>query len=460
MSDGLDWNLVKKGLQKSIDAEEYDAWIAPISYKENNKISVTLSAPSPFLKDYVLRHYKDVILKTIQAQLKTALSISVVVSSAPLEDANTGSGDSHNSSQSFEINQNIEQDDIYTKTSLPLVSEYTFDSFVVGKPNELAFAAAQRIADLSYSAKDKPNPLFFYGGVGLGKTHLMNSIVREVKRQDPSKKILYLSSEIFVNLYIDSLKNKTTTDFKNLFRSADFLMIDDFQFILGKEQTQEEFFHTFNSLKSANKQIIISADRDPSELEGMNDRMSSRLRNGLVVNILKSTYELRYGIVESKAKLYNKVIDKEIVDYLAHTITSNTRDLDGALKRLITTADLLNTEITLEMAHESLRDILKRQHTAVSPDLIQKKVAEYYNVKISDLSSSKRSRIYLKPRQVAIYITHCLTGLSYHEIGRLFGGRDHSTIMHSVKKVKLDIIKDKAIDTEINLIIKIINSIY
>ncbi len=458
MSSDVSWDLVIKGLQATIKPEEFNAWITSLSYKENDKTTITLAVPSPFFKDYILRSYKDVILKQVNLQLSTILNLNIVIDSqTSFTKQQNHEGDEVANKAKQRV---LTEEDVYTKTSLPLVSDYTFDKFVVGKPNELAFVAAQRIADLSYNIKDKPNPLFFHGGVGLGKTHLMNSIVWEVKRQDPSKKILYLSSEIFVNLYINSLKSKTSDDFKTLFRSADFLMIDDFQFILGKEQTQEEFFHTFNSLKTANKQIIISADRDPSELEGMNDRLSSRLRNGLVVNILKTTYELRYGILESKARDYNKVIDKDIIDYLAHTITSNIRDLEGALKRLITTADLLNTEITLEMAHESLRDILKRQHVAVSPDVIQKKVAEFYNIKIADLISGKRARIYLKPRQVAIYIVHCLTGLSYQEIGKIFGGRDHTTIMHSVKKVKLDIIKDKAIDDEINLIIKIINSIY
>jgi chromosomal replication initiator protein len=320
----------------------------------------------------------------------------------------------------------------FADMSAPLDARFTFENFVVGKPNELAYAAARRVAE----AVQVPfNPLFLYGGVGLGKTHLMHAIAWHIRRRAPQKKIIYLSAEKFMYQFVRALRTKNTMAFKEQFRTVDVLMIDDVQFIGGREATQEEFFHTFNTLVDQNRQVIISADKSPSDLEGVEDRMKSRLGWGLVADIHPTTYELRLSILQAKADEMGVAIPPKVMEFLAHKITANIRELEGALNRIVAHATLVGREVTLETTQEVLHDILRANDRRVSIDEIQKKVAQHYNVRVSDMSSARRARAIARPRQVAMYLCKQLTARSLPEIGRKFGGRDHTTVMHAVRKV-------------------------
>jgi chromosomal replication initiator protein len=321
----------------------------------------------------------------------------------------------------------------FGEISAPLDPRFTFENFVVGKPNELAYAAARRVGDANVVPF---NPLFLYGGVGLGKTHLMHAIAWHLHNRQPQKKIIYLSAEKFMYQFVRALRTKNTMAFKEQFRSVDVLMIDDVQFIGGREATQEEFFHTFNALVDQNRQVVISADKSPSDLEGVEERMRSRLGWGLVADIHPTTYELRLSILQSKADQMGVAIPTKVMEFLAHKITSSVRELEGALNRIVAHAQLVGRQITLETCQEVLHDILRASDRRVTIDEIQKKVAEHYNVRISDMASARRARAVARPRQVAMYLAKTLTARSLPEIGRKFGGRDHTTVMHAVKKVE------------------------
>jgi chromosomal replication initiator protein len=317
--------------------------------------------------------------------------------------------------------------------SAPLDPRFTFDNFVVGKPNELAYAAARRVAD---SEAAPFNPLFLYGGVGLGKTHLMHAIAHLMREKYPERRVVYLSAEKFMYHFIRALRFQDTVAFKERFRSVDLLMIDDVQFINGKDSTQEEFFHTFNDLVDNNRQVVISADKSPSDLEGMEERLRSRLGWGLVADIHATSYELRLGIVEAKADRIGVEVPIKVKEFLAHRITSNVRELEGALNRVVAHATLVGREISLETCHDVLHDILRANDRRVTIEEIQKKVAEHFNIRIADMHSARRARAIARPRQVAMYLAKQLTARSLPEIGRKFGGRDHTTVMHAVKKIE------------------------
>ncbi|HHZ77084.1 MAG TPA: chromosomal replication initiator protein DnaA, partial [Rhodospirillales bacterium] len=306
------------------------------------------------------------------------------------------------------------------------------DQFVVGKPNEFAYAAARRVAE---ALSVQFNPLFLYGGVGLGKTHLMNAIAWEIVERDPSRTIMYLSAEKFMYRFVRALREQNTVDFKDQFRSVDVLMIDDVQFIGGREATQEEFFHTFNALVDQGRQIVLSADKSPSDLEGVEDRLKSRLNCGLVADIHATTYELRLAILESKAEKMRMNAPSKVLEFLAHKITANVRELEGALNRVAAHTQLVGRELTLETCQEILHDLLRANNRRVTIEEIQKRVAEHFNIRIADMHSARRARSVARPRQVAMYLAKQLTARSLPEIGRKFGGRDHTTVMHAVKKV-------------------------
>jgi len=319
-----------------------------------------------------------------------------------------------------------------------LDSRFTFERFVVGKPNELAHAAARRVSTGDSAAF---NPLFLYGGVGLGKTHLMHAISVELQHMSPDLKVVYLSAEQFMYRFIQALRDKQMMNFKEIFRSVDVLMVDDVQFIAGKESTQDEFFHTFNALIDQKKQIVISADRAPGEIDGLEERIRSRLQCGLVVDLHPTDYELRLGILQEKVQNYRlKYTDLDIangvLEFLAHKITTNVRVLEGALTRLFAFSSLVGRQITLDMAQESLADILRASDRKVTMDEIMKKICHYYNVRMSDLLSPRRSRNIARPRQMAMYLSKNMTSRSYPEIGKQFGNRDHTTVMHAVKKIE------------------------
>ena len=302
------------------------------------------------------------------------------------------------------------------------------------------------------------NPLFLYGGVGLGKTHLMHAIAWHIRTQAPGCKVIYLSAEKFMYQFIRALRFRSTMDFKDQFRSVDLLMIDDVQFISGKDSTQEEFFHTFNALVDQNRQIVISADKSPSDLAGLEERMRSRLGWGLVADIHPTTYELRLGILQSKAEQSALRLPQKILEFLAHKIVSNVRELEGALNRIIAQMQLVGREITLEGAQDLLHDLLRANERRVTIDEIQRRVAEHFNIKLAEMTSSRRARVVARPRQVAMYLAKQLTSRSLPEIGRKFGGRDHTTVIHAVKKIEELIENDSALAEDVELLRRMLQS--
>ncbi|MCA0451241.1 MAG: chromosomal replication initiator protein DnaA, partial [Proteobacteria bacterium] len=315
----------------------------------------------------------------------------------------------------------------------PLDPRFTFQSFVTGKSNEFAAAAAKRVAE---EAKVPFNPLFLYGGVGLGKTHLMHAIAWHIRKKHPSRRVVYLSAEKFMYQFIRAMRFKDTMSFKEQFRSVDVLLVDDVQFISGKDATQEEFFHTFNALVDQNKQIVLSADKSPADLEGLEDRVRSRLGWGLVADIHPTTYELRLGILETKAEKLGTIVPPKVLEFLAHKIVANVRELEGSLNRIVAHATLIGRPISLEGAQEVLHDILRASDRRVTIEEIQKKVAEHFAIRLADMHSPRRARAVARPRQVAMYLAKQLTSRSLPEIGRKFGGRDHTTVMHAVRKIE------------------------
>jgi len=339
--------------------------------------------------------------------------------------------------------------------SAPLDARYTFENFVVGKPNEFAYAAAQRVADSDHVSF---NPLFLYGGVGLGKTHLMHAIAWQIRLRSPQRRVVYLSAEKFMYSFVRALRNHDTVSFKEQFRSADVLMIDDVQFISGKDSTQEEFFHTFNALVDQGRQIVLSADKSPSDLEEIGDRLRSRLSSGLVADLHPTTFELRLGILDAKAEQLGVSVPQKVKEFLAHRITSNVRELEGALTRLSANVQLVGGNISLELTHTLLHDLLRAHDRRVTMEEIQKRVAEHFQIRMSDMSSARRSRTVARPRQIAMYLAKQLTSRSLPEIGRAFGGRDHTTVIHAVRKVEELIKADSAFAEDVELLTRMLES--
>jgi len=336
-----------------------------------------------------------------------------------------------------------------------LRERYTFESFIVGPANRLAFAAADGVAGAPGRLY---NPLFLYGGVGLGKTHLMHAIAWQIRKRRPDRKVVYMSAEKFMYQFIRALRSRETVQFKEQFRSVDVLMIDDVQFIAGKDSTQEEFFHTFNALVDQNKQIVLSADKSPADIEGIEDRLRSRLGWGLVADIHPTTYELRLGILQTRVEQQNMPVPPKVLEFLAHKITANVRELEGALNRLVAHATLVGRPITLENAQDVLHDLLRANDRRVTIEEIQKRVAEHFSIRLADMSSPRRARAVARPRQVAMYLAKQLTSRSLPEIGRKFGGRDHTTVMHAVRKIEELRAGDKTFSEDVELLRRMLES--
>ncbi len=433
------WARVRGRLREEVGEAAYRSWLKPLTLADVDDGAVRISVPTRFMRDWVLAHFADRLraLWSIENSSVQAVEIFVASGRNGVAPHAEGAADSaaqparparSGSAKAAAIEAPIDEAEI----GAPLDPRFGFDNFVVGKPNELAHAAARRVAE---ATRVTFNPLFLYGGVGLGKTHLMHAIAWHIRKQQPERRVLYLSAEKFMYQFIRALRYKHTMGFKEMFRSVDLLMIDDVQFISGKESTQEEFFHTFNALVDQNRQVVISADKSPSDLEGMEERLRSRLGWGLVADIHPTTYELRLGILQAKAERQTVRIPDKVMEYLAYKITSNVRELEGALNRLAAHAELVGRPVTLDSAQELLHDLLRANDRRVTIDEIQKKVAEHYNIKIADMHSARRSRSVARPRQVAMYLAKQLTARSLPEIGRKFGGRDHTTVMHAVRKI-------------------------
>ena len=398
--------------------------------------------PTTFIGNYVQQNFGEQIIYQINRAGKSVNRVTFVPSGA----ARTASKPSANAAP-----KPTSVDDIQGS---PLDARFTFDTFIVGKPNELANAAARRVAE---GGPVTFNPLFLYGGVGLGKTHLMHAIAHELQRRSPELNVLYLSAEQFMYRFITALRDRKMMDFKQMFRSVDVLMVDDVQFMAGKDSTQEEFFHTFNALVDGKKQIIISADRAPGEIKDLEERIKSRMQSGLVVDLHPTDYELRLGILQSKVEVYRGQypglsIAPGVLEFLAHRISTNVRVLEGALTRLFAFASLVGREITLELTQDCLSDVLKASDRKATVEEIQRKVSEHYNIRLSEMIGPKRVRNYARPRQVAMYLAKQMTSRSLPEIGRRFGGRDHTTVMHGVRRIEELRITDSQIADDLELL--------
>jgi chromosomal replication initiator protein len=447
------WARVRGRLRDEFGEAAFRSWLKSMTLAEVADGRVRIGVPTRFLRDWVAAHYVDRIRALWNGENNAIGAIDIFVSGggAPLAEPPTIAGGKESKEKDpASAAEPTEEKEI----GAALDPRFTFENFVVGKPNELAHAAARRVAESSVGTnRSVPfNPLFLYGGVGLGKTHLMHAIAWYIRTHDPSRKLIYLSAEKFMYQFIRALRFKDTMAFKEQFRSVDVLMIDDVQFISGKDSTQEEFFHTFNALVDQNRQVIISADKSPSDLEGMEERMRSRLGWGLVADIHPTTYELRLGILQAKAELQRMQIPEKVLEFLAHKITSNVRELEGALNRIVAHAQLVGRAITLESAQEVLHDLLRANDRRVTIDEIQKRVAEHYNIRLADMHSARRARAVARPRQVAMYLCKQLTPRSLPEIGRKFGGRDHTTVMHAVRKIEELRTNDRTLAEDIELL--------
>jgi chromosomal replication initiator protein len=430
MTDDI-WGEICAELKDQFGENNYKTWIAPLKLIGISEGVVEFGVATSFSGDWVSRNYGEEIIRRMNARDITIERLRFVVSTKQKSATKSAAPTSQiTSAHAIKPNEIL--------PGAPLDKRFTFDRFVVGKPNELAHAAARRVAE---GGPVSFNPLFLYGGVGLGKTHLMHAIAWELRQRSPELKVVYLSAEQFMYRFIQALRDKQMMDFKELFRSVDVLMVDDVQFIGGKDSTQQEFFHTFNTLVDHQKQIIISADRAPGEIDGLEERIKSRLQWGLVVDLHPTDYELRLGILKHKVEQYREqyqqlVIANGVLEFLAHRISNNVRVLEGALTRLFAFASLVGREITLDMAQESLADILRQSERKVTMDEIMRKTCDYFNVRMSDMLSPKRSRNIARPRQMAMYLAKHLTSRSYPEIGKRFGNRDHTTVIHAVRKIE------------------------
>ena len=461
-----EWARILGQLKAEIGDDAFRNWLRPINLERVESGQATVTAPTRFLRDWVTTHYADRLLALWRVENERMTRLSIVVGEHPRymssEHPAGDRGDpvlirvpaaASDPTAPFEIGEDKAQ-------HLALDQRFVFENFVVGKPNELAHAAARHVAEACVSPTHAVpfNPLFLYGGVGLGKTHLMHAVAWHVRKHAGKRKIIYLSAEKFMYQFIRALRFKSTMDFKQQFRSVDLLMIDDVQFISGKESTQEEFFHTFNALVDENRQIVISADKSPSDLEGMEERMRSRLGWGLVADLHPTTYELRLGILQSKAEQNGIQVPPKVMEFLAHKITSNVRELEGALNRIAAHVQLVGRNITLESAQEVLHDLLRSHERRVTIDEIQKRVAEHFNIRLGEMTSDRRARAVARPRQVAMYLAKQLTTRSIPEIGRKFGGRDHTTVMHAVRKIEELKSTDPALAEDVELLRRMLQS--
>ncbi len=443
------WGALQTTLQETVGRNNYMNWIKPLEFSGVDNGVATFLVPTTFLGNYVSQNFGDLILYQLSS---AGTDVRKVQFSVPANAPSRPKADSAAPTRKPAATPTPKRTD--QMLSAPLDERFTFDSFIVGKPNELAHAASQRVAE---GGPVTFNPLFLYGGVGLGKTHLMHAIAHQLKAQRPDLNVLFLSAEQFMYRFVQALRDKKMMDFKEMFRSVDVLMVDDVQFIAGKDSTQEEFFHTFNALVDQNKQIIISADRAPGEIKDMENRIKSRLQSGLIVDLHPTDYELRLGILQSKLAVHvanypGLEMDKGVLEFLAHRITSNVRVLEGALTRLYAFASLVGKPITMELTQDCLADVIRASERKITVEEIQRKVADHYNIRLSDMIGPKRLRAFARPRQVAMWLCKKLTTRSLPEIGRRFGGRDHTTVMHGVKRIEELRLTDPHIAEDVELL--------
>ena len=399
----------------------YETWIKNLEIQSADNNNIVLLATSTFQKDAIEARYHDLLTNTFRYITNKDCNVSIMSKEEIIDSSDA----------------NLELSDNSTGYSNPTLNpKYTFDTFVVGNNNRFAHAAALAVAEAPATSY---NPLFIYGGVGLGKTHLMHAIGNSILRNNREAKILYVTSEKFTNHLINAIKDNKNEQFRTKYRNIDVLLIDDIQFIAGKERIQEEFFHTFNTLHESGKQIIISSDRPPKDIQLLEDRLKSRFEWGLIADISNPDYETRLAILRKKAQIDNIIIDDEILSNIANRIDSNIRELEGTLNKLIAKSSLTNSSITMEMAEKAINDIVSQQDKVISSEFIQETVSKYFNINSKDLKGSKRSNDIAFPRQIAMYLCRNVAQMSLPQIGKDFGKRDHTTVMHACNKIEKEI---------------------
>lgn len=413
----------KELLKEETTRISYETWIKGLEIQSQNDNNIVLLTSNEFQKNIVYSKYHDLLTNTFNFLTNMECTVTIV-SKEELEQTLN------------EPTSNILPEPPINYGSTNLNSKYTFSSFVVGNNNKFAHAAALAVAEAPASSY---NPLFIYGGVGLGKTHLMHAIGNEILKNNKNAKVLYVTSETFTNQLINAIKDNKNDQFRNKYRNIDILLIDDIQFIAGKERIQEEFFHTFNTLYESGKQIILSSDKPPKDIPLLEDRLKSRFEWGIIADISNPDYETRLAILRKKAQLDNIIIDDDILSTIATRINSNIRELEGVLNKLIAKASLTTSPITMEMAEKAINDIVSQQEKIISSEYIQDIVGKYFNIDPKDLKGSKRSNDVTFPRQIAMYLCRNVANMSLPQIGRDFGKRDHTTVMHACSKIEKEI---------------------
>lgn len=425
------WHRCMEQLEGDLTAQQFNTWIRPLQAVEEDGV-IRLLAPNRFVVDWIRNHYLDQIGDFVTRSSSRAPQVVIEVGTRPQVT-------NHNAGGQFSVGGNRSgygqsRGIMQTRNSLPsnINPNFNFDTFVEGKSNQLARAASLQVGMNPGTAY---NPLFIYGGVGLGKTHLMHALGNMIYTNNPQAKVVYLHSERFVSEMVKALQHNTIDEFKRQYRSVNALLIDDIQFFAGKERSQEEFFHTFNALFESQQQIVLSSDRFPKEVSGLEERLTSRFGWGLTVSIDSPDLETRVAILQSKALQFNAELPADVAFFMGKRIRSNIRELEGSLRRVIANAQFTGKPITLEFAKEALRDMLAAQDKQITMGNIQKTVAEYFQIRVSDVLSPKRSRSIARPRQIAMTLAKEMTNHSLPEIGEAFGGRDHTTVMHANRKI-------------------------
>ncbi|MDD5465605.1 MAG: chromosomal replication initiator protein DnaA [Candidatus Omnitrophica bacterium] len=436
------WEETQRDLKASLGETIYATWIAPLRLSIQDNQSINLEAPDQFFKDWVEKHYLNLILETLKHKGLDNLLVRLVVSSVQ---------------EDLSAVHSYPEANIKTAPAagfINLNSRYTFENFVVGPSNRHAHAYSLAVAN---SPAKTYNPLFIYGGVGLGKTHLIQAICHQIKNSNPAGvKICYVSSEKFTNELIDAIVHRSTAAFRQKYRNLDVLVIDDIHFIAGKESTQEEFFHTFNTLYDAHKQIVFSSDRPPKEITNLQERLVSRFGWGLATDIQPPDLETRVAILKKKIEREPVNVPDEVIFFIAQLIKTNIRELEGALVRTIAYSLLEEAPITLQLTKDVLKDLLKEPTKLITVDFIQRCVVEEFGISLQDLKTKRRNKQVVFPRQIAMYLSRELTDLSLPEIGELFGGKDHTTVLHSYNKLKEDIHRNPELKTRVEKIIQVI----
>jgi len=440
------WQETLSQLEQNLNPQHFTTWIKPIQFIGIDKDLVQIEVPNRFFLSWIRDNYADLIRETLSSVGAVSYRLKIEIAS-----------DSNDNKDKSLADSTLTRDIITDQTpraalqknagSFNINKKYTFDEFVSGSSNQFAYAAANAVAN---NPATTYNPLFIYGGVGLGKTHLVNAIGNAILLKNPEMRVCYYTSEKFMNELINSLRYAKMDEFRNKFRSMDVLLIDDVQFIAGKERTQEEFFHTFNSLYESHKQIVVTSDKFPKEIPGLEERLRSRFEWGLIADIQSPDVETKQAILKIKAEQNGISLPEDVAFFLANSITSNVRELEGYLIRIGAYASLTSTSITLSMAKDILKNILVEKRRELTVEEIQKVVAQHFNIKISDLKSAKRLKALVLPRQVAMYIARQLTSCSYPEIGEKFGGKDHSTIIHAIKKIEKKLEEDLQLSSTVN----------